>query len=131
MGFRCGEKVPYICIRIGNSIADGLTGINNAATANSQKKINLFFAAKLNTLTYLGETGIGNHTAKSDIGNSSFIQRRSDLIDQTGAYCTVAAIMDQYFAAVLLFRTVPILRCVSFPKNNPGRGKIFKISHRD
>ncbi len=56
LGFRCGEKSSIHLYRIGNSIADGLAGINNTATADSQKKINLFFAAKLNTLTYLGET---------------------------------------------------------------------------
>ena len=50
-----------------------------------------------------GETWVWDNSAQSDKVDSCFSETLTDFVNQTGFYSTFAAIMNQYFVAVIIF----------------------------
>ena len=95
-------EIPDIPL-IHQTVSDRLTGINNAAAAYRQKKIDLFSPAKLDPFIYKRKSRIGHHAAQLHIRNSLALQRSPDLRKQARTLGAAAAVMDQNPATARFF----------------------------
>ena len=95
-------ELPHILVRLGQTVAYGLGGVDDAAAAHGQEEVHAFLPAQLYALSHLAQVGIGHNAAQLHMRDALRIQSRLYPVDEPGAHCALAAIVYEHLAAAEL-----------------------------
>src|SRR5699024_10129503 len=71
------EQVTYVKV-VGEAVADGLGGVDDAAAPHGQDEVHALFFAQVDALVHQGQEGVGHHAAQGHIGDAGLLQGGAD-----------------------------------------------------
>ena len=121
-------QLPDILVRLSEAVGDGLGGVDDAAAAHCQKKVDAILPADADTFVDLVEMGIRYDTAQRPAGQAGLRQRLLGPVEHAGTDGALAAV-DHEDAGAAVFahqRAHALFR--AFTEDDPGGGVEFEIA---
>ena len=75
-------EVPHVAV-VGNTVADGFHGVDDAASTYGKQEVDTFAAAEVDALVHFRQAGIGHYAAQRDEGDALFLEQVAHFVEQS------------------------------------------------
>ena len=124
-------QFPHVLVRLGQTVGDGLAGIDHGTAAHSQDEVQLLLQSDGDAFPDFGDPGIRHYAAKLRVEDAFLVKGSADLGQQAGSHCAAAAVMDQDPGAAAFLHELPGLQFRFTAKNDLRWCIICKVIHAE